>query len=261
MNKNKQIYLIIFLVIILFTINYSFLDSLLINFFEGKKTAYVERVVDGDTIKIDNDTSLRMLGINTPEKGEKYYNEAKESLQQSVSNKTIELEFGKDKYDRYKRILAYIYFKRENINLELVRNGYANFYFPSGKDVHYIEFKKAWEECVFNNKNLCEKSYDKCAICIELKEFDYRKDRVVFYNKCSYNCDLTGWKIKDEGRKNFIFDKFILESNNNVEIKLGDDKNTKTTLFWRDETYIWTNSGDTLFLRDKDNKLVLWESY
>ena len=257
----KQIYLIILLVIILFTINYSFLDSLLINFLEDKETAFVGRVIDGDTIKIENGTSLRMLGINTPEKGEKYYNEAKEFLKKSVSNKTIELEFGKDKYDRYKRILAYIFIRRENINLELVKNGFANFYFPSGKDIHYNEFKKAWEECITTNKNLCEKSHDKCAICIELKEFDYRNDRVVFYNRCSFDCDLTGWKIKDEGRKNFIFDKFILDSNNNVEIKVGDNKNTKTTLYWTGEKYIWTNSGDTLFLRDKNNKLVLWESY
>jgi micrococcal nuclease len=253
--------MIIFLILILFTINYSFLNSALINLLEDREIVYVERVIDGDTIVVENKTSIRLLGINAPEKGEKYYNEAKEFLKKSSSNKTIELEFGEDKYDRYKRILAYIFIKGENINLELVKNGFANFYFPSGKDIYYDEFKKAWEECVLTNKNLCEKSYDNCAMCIELKEFDYRNDKIVFYNRCSFNCDLTGWRIKDEGRKNFIFDKFTLESNSNVEIKVEDNKNTKTTLFWKGEKSIWTDSGDTLFLRDKDNKLVLWESY
>ena len=72
MNKKKQIFLIIFLVIILFTINYPFLDKKLENFLTDYETEIVERVIDGDTIVIDG-SSVRLLGINTPERGEIYY--------------------------------------------------------------------------------------------------------------------------------------------------------------------------------------------
>lgn len=260
MRSKKEIYLIGILILFLFITNYSFLDGKLEDFLNGNELSFVERVVDGDTIKI-NGASARLLGVNTPEKKEKYYSDAKEFLEKSISNKTVRLEFGKEKYDRYNRILAYVYFNGKNINLELVKNGFANFYFPSGKDSHYEEFVNAWNSCVKSNKNICEKSTNICSYCIELKKLQHKDQEVIFYNKCSFDCDLTSWKIKDEGRKNFIFPEFILNSNSQVKIKATDKENTKETLFWNDETYVWTRTGDTLFLRDNEEKLVLWQNY
>lgn len=258
----KQIFLIIFLVIILFTINYSFLDKKLENFLTDYEKEFVERVIDGDTIVI-NQTSVRLLGINTPERGEIYYSEAKEFLEELILNKTIKLEFGKEKYDLYKRILAYVFFKGENVNLKLVEEGFANFYFPSGKDSYYDSFKEAWEKCVENNKNLCEKSENICSKCIELKNFNRENQEMIFYNQCDFNCELTNWNIKDEGRKNFIFPKFILEKGKNVKVIVSkEDKiNNQDEIFWIRSTYVWTKSGDTLFLRDEKGKLVLWKNY
>ena len=102
-----------------------------------------------------------------------------------------------------------------------------------------------------NEINLCEKSNEKCAECVKLTEFDYKKDKVVFYNKCAFACDLNGWKVKDEGRKDFLFEKFVLESFSKVELT---NENFS-------EEYVWTDTGDTLFLRDDEGKLVLWEGY
>jgi len=260
-QKNKYVIILIFLIILFFAINYPFLDSLLVDFLDEGETFFVKRVIDGDTIVIDEDISVRLLGINSPERGEVYYNEAKEFLENLVLNKTVKLKYGKDKYDKYHRVLAYVFVGNKNVNLELVKDGLANYYFPAGKDTYYNEFKSEWENCIESDKNLCEKSKDECASCIGLKEFDYGSDEIIFHNSCDFNCELTGWKIKDEGRKNFIFPKFILESRNEVKINVGNGINTKSNLFWKDEDYVWTNSGDTLFLSDKEGGLVLWESY
>ena len=260
MKNRKEISLLVIILLILFLTNYSFLDGKLEDFLNEHETGFVERIIDGDTIVVDGN-STRMLGINTPEKGELYALEAKEFLEESVLNKTIRFEFGKQKYDLYKRTLAYIILNRENINLKLVENGFANFYFPSGKDTHYEEFKEAWEKCVKENKNLCEKSTNICSECIELKKLQHKDQEVIFYNKCSFNCDLTSWEIKDEGRKRFIFPKFILQSGKEIKIKVGIGENNEERLFWKDETYVWTKSGDTLFLRDSKEKLVLWQNY
>ena len=255
----KEIIILLFLIGLLFIINYPFIDKAVKEFLSGHEFAIVERVIDGDTVVIENKTSVRLLGVNSPERGELYYNEAKDFLEELVFNKTIKLEFGKEKYDKYHRVLAYISVDGKNVNLELVEEGFANFYFPSGKDRYYKDFKKAWEDCIKENKNLCEKSEDKCADCIELKNFDFKKQDIIFYNNCDFDCDLTAWRIKHEGRKNFIFQKFVLGRDEDVKIKVRQGVDNEDVLFWKNEGYVWTSSGDTLFLRDDDGGLVLYE--
>lgn len=240
------------------SINYSYLDKSLEDFLSEHESALVERVVDGDTL-IANNESVRLLGINSPERGEEYYLEAKRFLENLTFNKPVKLEKTNQDKDKYGRKLRYIFVEGKNVNLEIVENGFANYYFPSGKDVYYEKFKNAWKNCIEKNINLCEKSKDKCAECIELKKFDYETEEVIFYNKCDFDCELSNWEIKDEGRKKFVFPKLILKKE--IRINIGEGKNNETDLFWKGENYVWTQTGDTLFLRDKNGKLVLWEGY
>jgi len=259
MNKKKGFFLIIFLVLLLFAINYNLIDNKIENFLEEHEFGTVERIVDGDTI-IVNSNSTRLLGINTPEKGEKYYQEAKDFLENMTLNKTIKLEYGKDRYDLYGRKLAYAFLDEKNINVELVKNGFANIYILDDK-LHEGELKKAWDECIEREQNLCEKSKEKCAECIELKKLDYENQEVIFYNKCSFDCNLSSWNIKDEGRKKFIFGNFILKKNKEVKIAVREGTDEENILFWKGSEYIWTDTGDTLFLRDTEGRLVLWKNY
>jgi len=259
-KKQKQILLLIFLIILLFAINYSFIDEVLENFLSDYEVGIVERVIDGDTIVIENKTSVRLLGINSPEKGEAYYSEAKSFLENLILNKTVYLKFGKDRHDQYGRILAYIFLNNENINIKIVEKGFANVYILDYKK-YEKQLRAAWQDCIKNKKNLCESSENVCASCIKLKEFSPKNQEVIFYNNCNFKCELTKWQIKDEGRKKFIFPEFILKENNNVMIKVGEGHNSPDVLFWEEDDYIWTEAGDTLFLRDNKGKLVLWESY
>ncbi len=245
MNKEKII--LISAIILLVVINYSFLDRVVVNFFDDKEYVEVDRVIDGDTIVVGEE-SIRLLGINSPEKGEAYYEKAKELLEGLVLDKNVGLEYGKPKHDKYDRVLAFIFISNTNINVELVRWGLANVYVLENKK-YEDELRDAWEECVEKNVNLCEKSEDKCAECIEILEFE--EQIVVFRNACGFDCSLNDWEIKDEGRKTFIFEEFTLEPGKDVRITADDFG----------ENYVWTSGGDTLFLRDDGGKLVLWEEY
>ena len=256
---NKNLVALSCLVLVIFILNYSFLDSALISFLDNGDKIMIDRVIDGDTV-VSNGTSIRLLGINSPERGEMYSAEATEFLEDLVLNRSIGIKIiGKDKYYRE---LAYLFVDSENVNLKIVRNGYANFYFPSGKDAYYGAFVEAWEDCLKEGKNICKRSEESCGSCIELVEWSEKEQRVVLKNNCGFNCDLGGWNIKDEGRKKFSFGGgVILGSEKSVEIVVGAGENSNDKLFWWGEKYVWTKSGDSMFLRDENGGLVLFESY
>jgi len=258
MKKGREFFLLLLLILIFITINYTSLNGFLIKNFSNEETIIVDRVIDGDTIVDNNKMHYRLLGINTPERGEYLYSEAKNFLEKEALNISLTIE--KKGKDKYQRELAYLYNGNKNLNKELIKEGYANYYFPSGKDNHYNEFVEAWEECLNKNKNLCEKSSDKCSSCIEIYEWDFKSQKVVFLNKCNFDCSMNKWTIKDEGRKKFVFSNFTLESQEYVSIIVENKTNTQEKLYWKGETYVWTSSGDTIFLRDSQGKLVLWES-
>jgi micrococcal nuclease len=244
MKRKREKILLVFLVLILIALNYNSINGFLIKNLDTREMVKVERVIDGDTVVV-NGISVRLLGINTPERGERYYSEAKEFLEGKVMNKTIYIE--RKGKDRYYRDLGYLFlFSGENINSEIVKEGYANYYFPSGKDNYYDEFVSSWDKCINSEKNLCEKSKYECVI---LKELDIKNQAVILENKCNYNINMNNWEIKDEGRKKFVFGDIELEDE--IVITNEDFK----------QDYVWTDSGDTLFLRDDAGKLVLWESY
>ena len=73
-----------------------------------QEAARVKFVYDGDTILIDGNQKVRLLGIDAPEKGEKCYQEAKEYLLNLVLGKEVVLkreENDKDKYGLGARLL------------------------------------------------------------------------------------------------------------------------------------------------------------
>lgn len=257
MSRSKEVKILIILILLLFLINYPFIDSYLVKTFSYEEVARVERVIDGDTIKANNE-SIRLLGINTPELGEAYYSEAGDFLEDLILNESIELRVSREREDRYGRLLRYVFYKGENINLKLVQEGYANFYFPSGKDNYYDKFYYAWESCLENGENLCEKTDHECALCLDIT-LAQEEEIITIENRCAKNCNLTGWNIKDEGRKKFVFPSFNLEKK--VEVIVGEGQDSEERLFWRGEKYVFTKTGDSVFIRDRLDKLVFWDNY
>ena len=259
--KRRDAVFLAFLVFLLVAVNYNFLDKGLTDFLKDYKDTSVSRVIDGDTIVTSEGEHLRLLGINTPETSskEKYSLEAKQYLSNLTLNKSVRLEIkGRDLYNR---TLAYVFLGGENVNEKIIENGLANFYFPEGKDEYYGKFKETWGSCISKDINLCKKSSGACSRCIILENLDVKSQVAVFRNSCSFQCNLTDWQIKDEGRKEFNFPPFILGEGREVDVKVGNKSGNQSVLFWPGYSYVWTSSGDTLFLRDENHDLVLWKNY
>lgn len=90
----------------------------------------VIRVIDGDTFEIEGGERVRMIGINAPEIKEQYGLVSKNYLKKLIENKYVLLEKGKITNDRgfYKRLLRYVYLDEVDINLKMIRDGYARAY-------------------------------------------------------------------------------------------------------------------------------------
>lgn len=121
----------------------------------------VVKVVDGDTIKLDIDgetTTVRLIGIDTPEsvhpdqaknvpEGKLASNHTKELL----GKNDVFIEYGEEPYDKYGRVLAYVYINDDTmVNAEILNDGYAQVMTikPNNK---YEEYFKQLEQDARNN--------------------------------------------------------------------------------------------------------------
>ena len=90
--------------------------------------ALVTSVIDGDTVELADGRRVRYLGIDTPESGEYYAEEATARNKELVEGKTVELQRGKRDQDEYGRLLRYVYVDGVFVNAELIAGGYAKAY-------------------------------------------------------------------------------------------------------------------------------------
>lgn len=108
-------------------------------------TGKVVGIVDGDTIDVLNENKetvrLRLHGIDTPERGQPFGNNAKQFVSKSIGGKMIQVEIV-DEPDRYGRLIANVSQNGRLINLLLVKEGLAwhsTKYAPDRPDLVHAE--------------------------------------------------------------------------------------------------------------------------
>jgi micrococcal nuclease len=93
------------------------------------------RVIDGDTIVLDGEETVRLLGIDTPEMDHpndsvrQFAQEAKDYVKSLVLDRNVRLEYEWERRDEYGRTLAYVFLPDGRLlNAEIIRNGYGFVY-------------------------------------------------------------------------------------------------------------------------------------
>ncbi len=208
-----------------------------------KEPAIVLKVIDGDTIETNLGT-IRLLGINTPEKNKPYYQEAKDFLSSKIQNRTIEILRDKEDIDRYNRKLRYVFYKDSLINIEIVSAGFATTFMIDElkyKDKFIMAEKFARE----NEIGMWKKSTQTCANCIILLKLEPIEDYFILKNSCNKLCNLTGWVIKDDAN-HFTYP---------ASMNPNEEKEYKS------KTEIWNDAGDRFFMRDNIGELVVFYEY
>ena len=134
----------------------------------------VKRVIDGDTLELENGQRLRLIGIDTPEvdTNDRLYKQAQKSQTdiqaimelgkqasrftcKLVEGKRVKVTFDVERHDRYGRLLGYVYLKDGTfINAKIIQDGYASL-LTVPPNVKYVElFRSLYKEARENNRGL-----------------------------------------------------------------------------------------------------------
>ena len=131
---------------------------------ENIESTTVTKIIDGDTIEIADGRRVRYTGINAPEKGRCFADQATTENKQLVLNKKIRLEKDASNRDKYGRLLRYIYVTDESgqeifVNDFLVRQGYARV-LSIPPDLHFeAQLNAAMDEAKFQQRGLWSACY------------------------------------------------------------------------------------------------------
>ena len=132
MKRNKNMLALILCLLVLYIIYLN-------------RSTKVYRVIDGDTFITNKGDIIRMIGIDAPELQTLQGIESKMYLYNLIKDETITLQ--KDNYshneDKYGRLLRYVYLNGQDVNLLMLKKGYAKqynyFYFNKFKQYNSYE--------------------------------------------------------------------------------------------------------------------------
>lgn len=231
---------------------------------QDSESATVIRVVDGDTVEIDNSNKVRLIGINTPEKKEANYLAAKENMEKLSLNQKVFLEKGVENEDKYGRKLRYIFMENKFVNVEQISAGLASS-FEYGSDTKYSFLFNCLETDAKKKGLGIWQGFGKYNFNIEIKQNpDDDKEPNLEYitlTNLGSNVNLKDWKMKDEATHIYTFSDFELENKESVTVYSGKGTNSRNTLYWNLKTTVWNNDHDTVFLRDDEGNLAASYAY
>ena len=132
-------------------------------------TGTVVKISDGDTIHLNTPEQtklkVRLYGIDAPETdkinnhtrrisktGQPYGEEAKNALENKIRGRQVKLDILD--IDKYRRMVGIVYLGGRNINLEMVKEGYAEAYIEYLKDPYKKDFLKAEREARLLKKGI-----------------------------------------------------------------------------------------------------------
>ncbi len=116
----------------------------------------VTKIIDGDTVVVSGGDTVRLLGMDTDEKGYPCYNVAKKRLEALVLDKQVILEQTDENKDMYGRYLRYIILDGVNVDIQMVREGLAVARLSTANSGKYDDEVRQAEAYAIENKIGCK---------------------------------------------------------------------------------------------------------
>lgn len=233
---------------------------------------HLVEVVDGDTVRIEASAGIetvRLVGLNTPERDECHHAEATAALQRIVASGDVSVErAGPDDRDRFGRALRYLYSQERLTNLEMVARGHgvalATDHLRAG------DFTRASEAAWRERRGMwapdaCGEESMPPAIRISAIEanppgddaLDPNRETVVLRNDSTDRLALAGWMLRDESSTNrFVFpETAVIAPSAEVIVRSGCGADSDAEFHWCAGP-VWSNGGDTVILQTPRGTVV-----
>lgn len=222
--------------------------------------ATVTWIYDGDTIEVDlsgSFTDVRLMGINAPDVGECFFDEALAYLIRSLEGRQVDLEVIGD--DQYGRTLAYVWVDGAPVNLDLVERGFAIATTPDGDDRDGAAILEAEEEARSRQRGMWgEMVCGANGLIPDLNlQVDPFQEFVTIENLDPAPVELERWVLRDESsRHRYTFaDGTTLSPGETVRITSSDDG-------WDPgEPRVWNNDGDMAMVLDEHGRVIAVSRY
>jgi len=238
------------------------------------------RVIDGDTLVVEGpgvEVTVRIIGINTPERGECFADEATDALEALVDGEELELVTDVSDLDQFGRAVRYVETASGvDIGAELVASGMAiaRRYEP---DVDRSStYQSLQERARTDGRGLWAPdacgggTSDPVSIVIDVNADAPGDDNenlngewVRFTNGSDAPVDLDGWQVADESATHrHLFADRTLAPGASVTLFTGCGVDTDDAVYWcKTDSAVWNNGGDTVFLRDANGNVVAVSGY
>jgi micrococcal nuclease len=248
---------------------------------DDPELATVDSVTDGDTIRVSleggPDTAVRLVGINSPETGECFAEDAARVLATLVPEGTV-IGMTRDvsELDEFGRLLRYLWRDGMSVNEDMVRLGaaLARRYPPDttmAETLEMAQVEASEAQRGLWDPEVCGPRSDAELGIAELEHDppgddsrNLNQEWIVIRNEGSGPVDLSGWGIRDESARNrYLFpDSFTLAPGETVTVRSGCGDDSGTDLYWCSVgAAIWNNDGDTAFLHDPNGNTHASLSY
>lgn len=228
----------------------------------------VTRIVDGDSIEVDltgEITEVRLVAVNTPDQGECFADRAREHLDESLLDRTVQLEIMGE--DQFGRTLAHVFDGERHVNVELIEKGLALASTPGEDDPNATAILTA-EDGAYGSKtglwspDACGPDRPPPGVAIDTDrsavdppgrdEDNLEGETIAIFNGTTETIDLTGWLLRDEStRHRFSFPRsVILGPGESLAVASSD------TGWVPGDSPVWNNDGDMALLQLPDGTVV-----